>query len=124
MLKQIEENYKYIMIMLFVVYLINFAYLGEITISVTIIGIAIVTELVKQRKNIKKLTFSQLAIIGIVLLTSIVATIYMLVLFRIFLEPLNIPAAFESIILMGFVLFCLYVISYFLKKIYIRAIGK
>lgn len=124
MLKQIEENYKYIMIMLLVVYLINFAYLGELTITVTIIGIAIVTELAKQRKNIKKLTFSQLAIIGIVLLTSIAVTIYMLVLFRIFLEPLNIPAAFESIILMGFIIFCLYVIGYFLKKIYVRAIGK
>lgn len=123
MLKQIEENYKYLMILLLVVYLINTAYLKEITITFTAIGLAIILEIIKQRHHIKKLTYSQLAIIGIIVLAGISGTIYIVILFQIFLQSLSIPQTLETVLLLLTALVCFYVVGYFLKKLYARAIG-
>lgn len=71
---------------------------------------------------LKQLTFSQLAIIGVVMLSGGAGIIYVLVLFQIFLEPLRLPSALETMILISFVLVCLYGLGYFLKRIYARAI--
>jgi len=122
-LKQIEENYKYLMILLLVVYLINTAYLKEITITFTAIGLAIILEIIKQRHHIKKLTYSQLAIIGIIVLAGISGTIYIVILFQIFLQSLSIPQTLETVLLLLTALVCFYVVGYFLKKLYARAIG-
>lgn len=124
MLKEIEENYKYLMILLLVVYLINTAYLEEITITFTAIGLAIILEIIKQRHHIKKLTYSQLAIIGIIVLAGISGTIYIVILFQIFLQTLNIPQALETVLLLLTALVCFYLVGYFLKQLYARAIGK
>jgi hypothetical protein len=122
-LKQIEENYKYLMILLLVVYLINTAYLKEITITFTAIALAIILEIIKQRHHIKKLTYSQLAIIGIVVLAGISGTIYIVILFQIFLQSLSIPQTLETVLLLLTALVCFYLVGYFLKKLYARAIG-
>lgn len=123
MLKQIEENYKYLMILLLVVYLINTAYLKEITITFTAIALAIILEIIKQRHHIKKLTYSQLAIIGIIVLAGISGTIYIVILFQIFLQSLNIPQTLETVLLLLTALVCFYLVGYFLKQLYARAIG-
>lgn len=122
MLKQIDEFYKYIMITLLVVYLINYAYFGEITITFTIIAIAIILEIVKQRHVMKQLTISQLSIIGIVSLAGITGIIYLFILLRIFLNPLSLPSIVEYMLLFAFVLISLYVLKYCLKKLFGRAI--
>ncbi|MFJ7973020.1 hypothetical protein [Psychrobacillus sp. NPDC096389] len=122
MLKKIDELYKYILIILLVVYLINSIYIKALMLTFTIIGLVIILELVKHRRRIKRLTFSQLAIIGVVLLTGGAGTIYLLVLFQIFLEPLSIPTSLETVLLILFVLVCLYVLGYFLKRMFGRAI--
>lgn len=124
MLKQIEENYKYLMILLLVVYLINTAYLKEITITFTAIVLAIILEIIKQRYHIKKLTYSQLAIIGIIVLAGISGTIYIVILFQIFLQSLSIPQPLETVLLLLTALVCFYLVGYFLKQLYARAIGK
>lgn len=124
MLKQIEENYKYLMILLLVVYLINTAYLKEITITFTAIVLAIILEIIKQRYHIKKLTYSQLAIIGIIVLAGISGTIYIVILFQIFLQSLSIPQSLETVLLLLTALVCFYLVGYFLKQLYARAIGK
>ncbi len=124
MLKQIEENYKYLMILLLVVYLINTAYLKEITITFTAIVLAIILEIIKQRYHIKKLTYSQLAIIGIIVLAGISGTIYIVILFQIFLQSLSIPQTLETVLLLLTALVCFYLVGYFLKQLYARAIGK
>lgn len=124
MLKQIEENYKYLMILLLVVYLINTAYLKEITITFTAIVLAIILEIIKQRYYIKKLTYSQLAIIGIIVLAGISGTIYIVILFQIFLQSLSIPQPLETVLLLLTALVCFYLVGYFLKQLYARAIGK
>lgn len=122
MLKKIDELYKYILIILLVVYLINSIYIKALMLTFPIIGLVIILELVKHRRRIKRLTFSQLAIIGVVLLTGGTGTIYLLVLFQIFLEPLSIPTSLETVLLILFVLVCLYVLGYFLKRIFGRVI--
>lgn len=122
MLKQIDELYKFILIILLVVYLINSIYLKELMLTFIIIGLVIILEFVKHRHRIKQLTFSQLAIIGVVLLSGGAGTIYLLVLFQIFLEPLSIPSGLETGLLILFVLVCLYGLGYFLKRIFGRAI--
>lgn len=122
MLKKFDELYKYMMIILLVVYLINSIYIKALMLTFTIIGLVIILELVKHRRRIKRLTFSQLAIIGVVLLTGGTGTIYLLVLFQIFLEPLSIPTSLETVLLILFVLVCLYVLGYFLKRIFGRVI--
>lgn len=122
MLKKIDELYKFIMIILLVVYLINSIYLKELVLTFTIIGLVIILEFVKHRHRIKQLTFSQFAIIGVVLLAGGAGTIYLLVLFQIFLEPLSIPSTLETMLLILFVLVCLYGLGYFLKRIFGRTI--
>lgn len=124
MLKQIEENYKYLMITLLVIYLINFAYFDEIIITFTTIGLAIILESFKQRQHIKKFTYSQLSIIGIVLLAGISAAVYIVILSSIFLQQFNLPETIETIFLIISALVCLYVLGYFMKKIYAVAMGK
>lgn len=122
MLKQIDELYKYLMITLLVVYLINYAYFSEITITLTVIVLAGVLEIVKQRHSIKQLTLSQLSIIGVVLLAGISGVLYLVILFRIFLNPFNLPATLENILFFAFVVISLYALVYFLKKLFGRAI--
>lgn len=124
MLKQIDEFYKYIMITLLVVYLINYAYFGEVTITFTIIALAIVLEIIRQRNHIKQFTYAQLSIIGVVLIAGIAGIIYLFVLFRIFIVPLSLPTAVEDLLLIAFALISLYILGYFLKKLYVRAIEK
>ncbi|TQR17281.1 hypothetical protein [Psychrobacillus soli] len=122
MLKQIDELYKYVMIVLLVVYLINSIYLKELSLTFTIIGLVLVLEVVKHRHRIKQLTFPQLAIIGVVLLAGGAGTIYLLVLFQIFLEPFSLPSTLETMLLVLFVLICLYGLGHFLKRIFGRAL--
>ncbi|MEI4772007.1 hypothetical protein WAX74_20640 [Psychrobacillus sp. FJAT-51614] len=124
MLKQIDHFYKYIMITLLVVYLINYVYFGKATITFIIVALAIVLELIRQRHHIKQLTYAQLSIIGVVLLAGIAGIIYLFVLFRIFIVPLSLPTAVEDILLIVFALICLYVLGFFLKKLYVHAIEK
>lgn len=123
MLRQIDELYKYILIILLVVYLINSIYLKELTLTFTIIGLVIILEVVKHRHRIKRLTFSQLAIIGVVMLSGSAGTIYLLVLFQIFLEPFSLHSTLETTLLILFALICLYGLGYFLKRIFGRAIN-
>ncbi|SES40271.1 hypothetical protein [Psychrobacillus sp. OK032] len=122
MLKKIDELYKYILIMLLVVYLINSIYLEELMLTFTIIALAILLELVKQRHRIKQLTFPQFAIIGVVLLAGGAGTIYLLVLFQIFLEPFRLPSTLKTMLLILFVLVCLYGLGYFLRRTFGRAL--
>ncbi|MDI2586336.1 hypothetical protein OR571_04120 [Psychrobacillus sp. NEAU-3TGS] len=122
MLKRIDELYKYILIMLLVVYLINSIYVKELTLTFIIIAFVIILELVKHRKHIKKLSFPQVAIIGIVLLTGSAGIIYLLVLFQIFLDPLSLSYPLETMLLVLFVFICLYGLGYFLKRIFGRAL--
>ncbi|WP_144512551.1 hypothetical protein [Bacillus sp. FJAT-22090] len=122
MLKQIDEFYKYIMIVLLVIYLINAVYLKELTITFTVIGLVIILEFIRHRHLMKKLTFPQLSIIGVVLLAGVAGTIYLLVLFRIFLEPFSLPSTVETMLLILFMFICLYILGYFLKRIFGRAI--
>ncbi|MFJ8064401.1 hypothetical protein ACIQYS_07195 [Psychrobacillus sp. NPDC096426] len=122
MLKQIDELYKYILIILLVVYLINSIYLKELTLTFTIIGLAVILEVVKHRHRIKRSTFPQLAIIGVVMLSGGAGTIYLLVLLQIFLEPFRLPSALETTLIIIFLLICLYGLGYFLKRIFGRAI--
>lgn len=122
MLKKIDELYKFILIILLVVYLINSIYLKELVLTFTVIGLVIILELVKHRRRIKKLTFSQLAIIGVVMLAGCAGTIYLLVLLQIFLEPFQLPTTLETMLLILFILICLYGLGYFLKRIFGRAI--
>lgn len=124
MLEQIEELYKYLLITLLVVYLINFAFFGEVTISFTVIALVIILEFIIHRHHIKKLNYAQVSIIGVVLLAGIAGTVYLFVLFGIFLDPLSLPAFLEKILLLAFVLICLYVLVYFLKRMVGRAIEK
>lgn len=122
MLKQIDELYKYILIILLVVYLINSIYLKELTLTFTIIALAIILESVKHRHRIKKLSFPQLAIIGVVLLAGGAGTVYLLVLFQIFLDPFSLSSVVETTLLVLFVIVCLYGLGYFLIKMFGRAI--
>lgn len=122
MLKKIDELYKYIMIILLVVYLVNAVYLKELSITFSAIGIVIILEFIRHRHHIKKLSFSQLSIIGVVLLAGIAGTLYLLVLFRIFLNPFSLPSTLETMLLILFMFVCLYGLGYFLKRIFGRAI--
>ncbi|TQR18988.1 hypothetical protein [Psychrobacillus vulpis] len=122
MLKQIDEFYKYIMIVLLALYIINSVYFSELIVTFTIIGLAIILEVIRNRSHIRKLTYVQLSIIGVVILAGIAGTIYLLVLFRIFLQPFSLSSTLELILLIVFVLVCLYVLAYFLKKMFGRAI--
>lgn len=124
MLKQIDELYKYLMIMLLVLYLINSIYLQEVTITFTAIILVVLLELTKHRHHIKQLTYSQLSIIGIVLLAGIAAIIYVLVTIQIFLEPIGLPEKTESILYFVCIVVGIYILWYFIGKLFGRALEK
>ncbi|QFG00910.1 hypothetical protein PB01_20105 [Psychrobacillus glaciei] len=122
MLKRIDEFYMYIMIALLVVYLINFAYFGELTITFTVIALSIILEIIIHRHHMKRHTNAQLSIIGVVLLAGIAGIIYLFVLFRIFLDPFSLSSTLEHVLLLAFVLVCLYALIRFIKNLFGRAI--
>ena len=124
MLKQIEDLYKYLMIMLLVIYLINSIYLQEITITFTAIVLVVLLEIIKHRHHIKQLTYSQLSIIGIVLLAGIAGIIYLLVTIQIFLEPLGLPAKMEGVLFFVCIVVGIYILWYFIGKLFGRALEK
>jgi len=123
-LKQIDELYKYLMLTLLVIYLINSIYLQEFTITLTAIVLVILLELMKHRHHIKQLTYSQLSIIGIILLAGIAAIIYLLVTIQIFLEPMNLPEKVESLLFFGCIVLGIYMLWYFIGKLFGRALEK
>ena len=124
MLKQIDELYKYLMLTLLVIYLINSIYLQEFTITLTAIVLVILLELMKHRHHIKQLTYSQLSIIGIILLAGIAAIIYLIVTIQIFLEPMNLPEKVESLLFFGCIVLGIYMLWYFIGKLFGRALEK
>lgn len=118
MLKQIDELYKYLMIMLLVLYLINSIYLQEVTITFTAIILVVLLELTKHRHHIKQLTYSQLSIIGVVLLAGIAGIIYLLVTIQIFLEPIGLPEKIESVLFFVCIVIGIYILWYFIGKLF------
>lgn len=124
MLKQIDELYKYLMMTLLVIYLINSIYLQEFTITLTAIVLVVLLELIKHRHHIKQLTYSQLSIIGIILLAGIAAIIYLIVTIQIFLEPMNLPEKVESLLFFGCIVLGIYMLWYFIGKLFGRALEK
>lgn len=124
MLKQIDELYKYLMIMLLVVYLINSIYLQEVTITFTAIVLVVLLEIIKHRHHIKQLTYSQLSIIGIALLAGIAGIIYLLVMIQIFLEPIDLPQKMESLLYFVCIVVGIYILWYFIGKLFGRALEK
>lgn len=124
MLKQIDELYKYLMMTLLVIYLINSIYLQELTITLTAIVLVVLLELIKHRHHIKQLTYSQLSIIGIILLAGIAAIIYLIVTIQIFLEPMNLPEKVESLLFFGCIVLGIYMLWYFIGKLFGRALEK
>lgn len=122
MLKLVDENYKYLMILFLAIYLINSIYLHEVTISFTVILLVIVLELFIHRHQIKQLSYSQLAIMGVVIIAGIAGIVYLLVLLQIFIEPFSLPSAVETILLVLFLAIGLYVLWQFLKKLFKRAL--
>lgn len=124
MLKQIDALYKYLMIILLVIYLINSIYLHEITITFTVIALVILLEFIRHRHHIKQLTYSQLSIIGVVLLAGIAGIIYLLVMIQIFLEPIGLPQKMESVLFLACIIVGLYILWYFVGKLFGRALEK
>ncbi|WP_277583986.1 hypothetical protein [Psychrobacillus antarcticus] len=124
MLKQIDDLYKYLMIMLLVIYLINSIYLQEITITFTAIVLVILLEFIKHRHQINQLTYSQLSIIGIVLLAGIAGIIYLLVTIQIFIEPIGLPEKMESVLFFVCIVLGIYILWYFIGKLFGRALEK
>lgn len=122
MLKLVDENYKYLMILFLAIYLINSIYLHEVTITFTVILLVIVLELFIHRHQIKQLSYSQLAIMGVVIIAGIAGIVYLLVLLQIFIEPFSLPSALETILLVLFLAIGLYVLWQFLKKLFKRAL--
>ena len=116
MLKKIDKFYKYLLITILVVYLINFAYFGEITITFTAIALTVILEILKHRHYFKQFSPSQFSIIA--------GTIYCFVLFHIFLNSFSFPSVLEDIFLLAVMILCLYVLMHFFKKLYSRAIEK
>ncbi|QUG43569.1 hypothetical protein KD050_10265 [Psychrobacillus sp. INOP01] len=124
MLKQIDALYKYLMIMLLVIYLINSIYFQEVTITFTAIMLVVLLEIIKHRHHIKQLTYSQLSIIGIVLLAGIAGIIYLLVTIQIFLEPINLPEKIESALFFVCIVLGIYILWYFIGKLFGRVLEK
>ncbi|WP_419960375.1 hypothetical protein [Psychrobacillus sp. BM2] len=124
MLKQIDSLYKYLMIMLLVIYLINSIYLHEVTITFTAITLVILLEFIRHRHHIKQLTYSQLSIIGVVLLAGIAGIIYLLVMIQIFLEPIGLPQKMESVLFFACIIVGIYILWYFIGKLFGRALEK
>lgn len=124
MLKQIDSLYKYLMIMLLVIYLINSIYLQEVTITFMAIALVILLEFIRHRHHIKQLTYSQLSIIGVVLLAGIAGIIYLLVMIQIFLEPIGLPQKMESVLFFACIIVGIYILWYFIGKLFGRALEK
>lgn len=124
MLKQIDSLYKYLMILLLVIYLINSIYLHEVTITFTAIALVILLEFIRHRHHIKQLTYSQLSIIGVVLLAGIAGIIYLLVMIQIFLEPIGLPQKMESVLFFACIIVGIYILWYFIGKLFGRALEK
>ncbi|MCM3358589.1 MULTISPECIES: hypothetical protein [unclassified Psychrobacillus] len=122
MLKLIDENYKYLMILFLGIYLINSIYLHEMTITIMVILLVIILELFIHRHQMKQLSYMQIAIMGIVVIAGIAGLIYLLVTLQIFLNPFNLPHAVETILVVLFLAFGLYILWQFLRKLFKRAL--
>lgn len=122
MLKLIDENYKYLMILFLGIYLINSIYLHEMTITVTVVILVILLELFIHRHQMKQLSYIQIAIMGIVVIAGIAGLIYLLVMLQIFLNTFNLPQPVETILVVLFLAFGLYVLWQFLRKLFKRAL--
>ena len=122
MIKLIDENYKYLMILFLGIYLINSIYLHELTITIMVILLVIILELFIHRHQMKQLSYMQIAIMGIVVIAGIAGLIYLLVTLQIFLNPFNLPHAVETILVVLFLAFGLYILWQFLRKLFKRAL--
>ncbi|WP_342560066.1 hypothetical protein NSQ95_18935 [Psychrobacillus sp. FSL W7-1457] len=122
MIKLIDENYKYLMILFLGIYLINSIYLHEMTITIMVILLVIILELFIHRHQMKQLSYMQIAIMGIVVIAGIAGLIYLLVTLQIFLNPFNLPHAVETILVVLFLAFGLYILWQFLRKLFKRAL--
>lgn len=122
MLKLIDENYKYLMILFLAIYLINSIYLHEMIITILVIVMVIMLELFIHRQQMKQLSYMQIAIMGIVVIAGIAGLIYLLVTLQIFLNPFNLPHPIETILIVLFLAFGLYVLWQFLRKLFKRAL--
>ncbi len=122
MLKIIEENYKYLLLLLLAIYLINTLFLHEITISITVIILVLGLEWVNHRQEIKKLSYSQLSVMGVVLLAGIASVLYLVILVQIFIEPLQLPIVIVDIIIIFIFVIAVYLLYQFLKKLFQRAL--
>lgn len=122
MLKIIDENYKYLMILFLAIYLINSIYLHELIITITVILLVIVLELFIHRHQMKQLSSMQIAVMGIVVIAGIAGLIYLLVLLQIFLDSFNLPQPVETILIVLFLAIGLYVLWQFLRKLFKRAL--
>ncbi|MER2070308.1 MAG: hypothetical protein ABS898_00215 [Psychrobacillus sp.] len=59
---------------------------------------------------------------GIVVIAGIAGLIYLLVTLQIFLNPFNLPHAVETILVVLFLAFGLYILWQFLRKLFKRAL--
>jgi len=121
-LKIIKENYKYLLLLLLAIYLINTLFLHEITITVTVIILVIGLEWVNHQQEIKKLSYSQLSVMGVVLLAGIASVLYLVILVQIFIEPLQLPIVIVDIIIILVFVIAVYLLYQFLKKLFQRAL--
>ena len=122
MLKIIEENYKYLLLLLLAIYLINTLFLHEMTVSITVIILVIGLEWVNHRQEIKNLSYSQLSVMGVVLLAGIASVLYLVILVQIFIEPLQLPIVVVDIIIILVFVIAVYLLYQFLKKLFQRAL--
>ena len=122
MLKIIEENYKYLLLLLLAIYLINTLFLHEMTVSITVIILVIGLEWVNHRQEIKNLSYSQLSVMGVVLLAGIASVLYLVILVQIFIEPLQLPIVIVDIIIILVFVIAVYLLYQFLKKLFQRAL--
>ncbi|MER2260569.1 MAG: hypothetical protein ABS934_01055 [Psychrobacillus sp.] len=122
MQKLIDDNYKYLMILFLGIYLINSIYLHEMMITVMVILLVIILELFIHRHQMKQLSYMQIAIMGIVVIAGIAGLIYLLVTLQIFLNTFNLPHPVETIIVVLFLAFGLYILWQFLRKLFKRAL--
>ena len=122
MLKIIEENYKYLLLLLLAIYLINTLFLHEITVSITVIILVIGLEWVNHRQEIKNLSYSQLSVMGVVLLAGIASVLYLVILVQIFIEPLQLPIVIVDIIIIFVFVIAVYLLYQFLRKLFQRAL--
>ncbi len=104
------------------IYLINTLFFHEITIMITVVILVLALEWIKHRSDIKELSYSQLSVMGVVILAGIAAVLYLIILVQIFLEPINLPLVIvDAIIVIAFV-FGVYLLYQFLRKLFQRAL--